>query len=53
MKNRLKLIGYIFILIGWTLIGIGFLIEYDDLYKFKKCYYNNFKLKYCEKYINY
>jgi len=53
MKNRLKLIGYILILIGWILIGIGFLIEYDDLSKFKTCYDNSFKFKWCKKYINY
>lgn len=53
MKNNLKLIGWLLILIGWLLIGFGFLIDYNDLSKFKKCYDNSFKFKYCEKYINY
>lgn len=36
-----------------TLMIIGFLIEFYNLKQFKKCYNNNFKSKYCEKFKNY
>lgn len=53
MKNKLKLIAYLLVLIGWLMIDIGFLINYNDLIKFKKCYDNSFKYKWCEQYKNY
>lgn len=47
-------LGYLFlILAGFSLIILAFVLSYVDLYKFKKCYDNDFTLKYCEKYRTY
>ena len=40
-------------LLGFTLIVIGFIIEFINLYSFKRCYINDFEPKTCIKYKNY
>jgi hypothetical protein len=47
-------LGYLFlILFGFSLILLGIVIDYFNLYRFKKCYENNFTMYYCEKYKTY
>lgn len=41
------------ILLGFILIVIGFVIEFMNLYNFKRCYINDFEPKTCIKYKNY
>ena len=41
-------LGYMFmVLIGFSLLILVIVNYYDDLYKFKKCYDNDFSLSYC------
>ena len=47
-----KNLGYM-ALLGVALIILFFLINYYDLMRFRKCYDNDFKFHYCEKYKNY
>ena len=47
-------LGYLFIML--TIVGIMmllFIVSYYNLYRFKKCYDNNFSYKWCENYKNY
>ena len=41
------------ILLGFILIVIGFVIEFMNLYNFKRCYINDFEPKTCIKYKSY
>ena len=45
-------LGYM-ALLGVVLITLFFLINYYDLMRFRKCYDNDFKLSYCNRYKNY
>lgn len=40
-------------LLAVTLIVVGFIIEFVNLYNFKRCYINDFNPKTCIKYKNY
>lgn len=47
-------LGYLFIML--IIVGIMmllFIVSYYNLYRFKKCYDNNFSYKWCENYKNY
>mgnify|MGYP003296286345 CR=1 FL=1 len=47
-------LGYMFIILFiFTCIIVIFLVNYYDLYRFKKCYDNDFIMSYCQKYKNY
>jgi len=41
------------IVVGITLIGLAFIIDYINLKKFKNCYENNFHHEKCERYLDY
>ena len=41
------------ILVLFLLIVIGFIIEFINLYNFKRCYINDFESKTCIQYKNY
>ena len=40
-------------LIGMTLVIIGFIIQFINLNTFKNCYLEDFKSKTCQRYLNY
>lgn len=47
-------LGYLFImLIAVGIMMLLFIVSYYNLYRFKKCYDNNFSFPYCENYKNY
>lgn len=47
-------LGYMFIILFiFTCFIVIFIVDWYDLTRFKKCYDNDFKLGYCEKYKNY
>ena len=51
--NKKEMDRMFIILIGFGMLILVFLINYYDLSRFKKCYDNDFRLGYCEKYKNY
>lgn len=47
-------LGILFIiLLGFSIILLGFIISYINLYRFRSCYNKDFEGKICEKYKNY
>ena len=47
-------IGYlVIVLIGFGMLLLAFIISYVNLSRFRNCYDNNFKYKYCVNYKNY
>lgn len=47
-------LGYMFIILFiFAFFVLIFMIDWYDLTRFKKCYDNDFKLKYCDKYKYY
>lgn len=54
MEEKNENIGYLFIILtGFSLVLFAFLLSYYDLYRFRKCYDNDFKFNYCQKYKKY
>ena len=53
MEDKNYLMVVLLMLLGITLIIVGFLIEFYNMKEFKKCYKIDFKSNCCARYINY
>ena len=52
-ETFLEVMLYMFLVIGVCLMGIAIIYNIIKMDRYKKCYDNNFKYNYCEKYKNY